>query len=221
MLLLRFTPSLAQTTPTLEFAAGAGNPTSNGPSVTNQVITFQNNTNSPGGNTFTGFTPATTAAFSLSNQQYTLPTTQLSTGLGVAFGTRINTSGAAPVASGLFQTVDAIGSSGNANYTSANGVNGGIDVAANMAVELFTSAQPLPATVPANARYRYADLVITFSQPTVNPLLEHVQEMVVFGLLVLVRRINTKVQGHKIAGFATARHQIDQADARDHAMYVA
>ena len=162
--------TLAQTIPTLEFAAGAGNPTGNGPSIANQVITFQNNTNNPTGTTFAAFAPTTIVTFSLSNQKYTLPTTQLSTGLGVAFGTRINTAGAASVASGLFQTVDAIGTSTAASYTSASGVTGGIDVATNMAVEVFTSAQPLPATVPANARYQYADLTITFSQPTVNPV---------------------------------------------------
>ena len=161
--------ALAQT-PTLEFAAGAGNPTGNGPSVANQVITFQNNTNNPSGNTFAGFTPITTATFSLSNQQYTLPTSQLSTGTGVAFGTRINTAGAASVVSGLFQTVNAIGSSANANYNSANGTSGGIDVTTNEAVEIFTSAQPLPATVPANARYQFADLTVTFNQPVVNPV---------------------------------------------------
>jgi hypothetical protein len=159
-------------TPSLEFSSGAGNPIDNGPSIVNQVITFQNNTNNPTGTNFAAFSPTTTATFILSNQQYSLPTTQLSTGTGMAFGTRINTAGAASLASGLFQTVDAIGTSTNTSYTSAKGVNGGIDVATNRAVELFTSAQPLPATVPANARYRYADLTITFNQPTVNPVIQ-------------------------------------------------
>lgn len=36
----------------LEFAAGAGNPTGNGPTVANQVITFQKNTNNPSWSSF-------------------------------------------------------------------------------------------------------------------------------------------------------------------------
>jgi parallel beta-helix repeat protein len=165
-------PRMAQAqTPTLEFAAGANNPTTNGPTVTSQVITFQNNANNPSGNTFATYTPTTTVTFALSNQAYTQPTSQLSTGTGMAFGARSSSGGAAVTPGLLFDNVGTIGGSVNANYTSVNGVSGGIDVTTNKAVELFTSAQPLPATVPANARYSYADLTVTFSQPTVNPVL--------------------------------------------------
>lgn len=160
----------AQTVPTLEFAAGAGNPTGNGPTVNNQVITFQQNANNPTNNTFTAYTPTTTATFSLSNQQYTLPTTQLSTGTGVAFGAAINGGGTAALASPLFDFLNSIGGSTDANYSSANGVAGGIAVNANRGVEFFVSAQALPVNVPANSRYQFADLTITFNRAIVNPV---------------------------------------------------
>lgn len=44
--------AFSQTNPVLEFAAGAGNPTGNGPTVANQVITFQKNTNNPSWSSF-------------------------------------------------------------------------------------------------------------------------------------------------------------------------
>ena len=69
--------------PSLEFAAGAGNPTGNGP-VTSTTINFQNNTDNPTGNNFAAYTPNLNVNFSLSNQQFTLPT--VSTNTGMAFG---------------------------------------------------------------------------------------------------------------------------------------
>ncbi|NVO30567.1 right-handed parallel beta-helix repeat-containing protein [Hymenobacter lapidiphilus] len=160
----------AQTVSTLEFASGVGNPTGNGPTVANQVITFQANLNNPNNNTFTAYSPTTTATFSLSNQQYTQPTTQLSTGTGVAFGATINTTGGAALAEALFPTLNAYGASTDANYQATNGTSGGISVTANSGVEIFTSTEVLPNTVPANARYRYADLTITFNRAVVNPV---------------------------------------------------
>lgn len=164
--------SYAQT-PTLEFAANAGNPTGNGPSVANQVITFQNNTNNPTDNAFTAYTPTTTATFVLSNQQYSQPTNVLSTGSVVAFGATVNSGNgniAAP-ASALFPLMNAFGTPSNANFTSVNGVSGGIDVAVNRGVELFVSAMPLPATAPANARYQVADLTINFNRAIIDPVI--------------------------------------------------
>ena len=97
--------------PTLEFAAGAGNPTTNGPSVASQVITFQNNTNNPAGNTFAAYSPTLSATIALSNQQYTVPTNLLSTGKGVSFGA----SGNSPA--GIFQTLNAISGAPNTSFT--------------------------------------------------------------------------------------------------------
>jgi parallel beta-helix repeat protein len=167
------TSAQAQTVPTLEFFSGAGNPTGNGPTIANQVITFQANNNNPTGNTPSTYTPTTTATFALSNQQYSQPTTQLSTGTGVAFGATVNSGSgniAAPAAA-LFPLLNAYGASTNANYTSAFGVNGGIDVASNRGTEIFVSAMPLPANVPMNSRYACADLTITFNRAVVNPVI--------------------------------------------------
>jgi len=162
--------ALAQT-PTLEFAAGAGNSTTaTGPTVANQVITFQNNANNPNDNVFTAYTPTTTATFSLSNQQYTAVTGG-GTGAGESFGT--TTSNNAATATALFPLMNAVGGSSNANYTSASPVaaGSGIAVTANRSLWLFTAAQALPANAPTNARYQYADLTITFSQAVNNPVI--------------------------------------------------
>jgi hypothetical protein len=164
------TAALAQT-PTLEFASGAGNPTASGPSVARQLITFQNNTTNPSTNAMTAYSPAVTTTFALTNQQFTLPTSRIASGGGVAFGTGLTTTSGTAPAFALFPLLNAVGGSSNANYTSTSGVTGGIDVAANSGVEVFTSVEPLPATLPANtARYQYADLVLTFNQAVVNPV---------------------------------------------------
>ena len=156
---------------TLEFAPGAGNTTANGPTVASQSVTFQNNTTNPTSNTMTAYSPALTTSFALSNQQYTLPTSRIASGAGVSFGAGLSiTSGTAP-ALAIFPLLNAVGGSSNANYTSTSGVTGGIDVAANSGIEVFTSVEPLPSSVPANtARYRYADLTLTFSKALVNPV---------------------------------------------------
>ncbi|GAB3588685.1 T9SS type A sorting domain-containing protein [Hymenobacter daeguensis] len=154
----------------MEFTTGAGNPSGNGPTVANQLITFQKNTNNPSGNTFAAYTPTTTATLSLSNQQYTLPTTKIATGTGVAFGGNINNTG--PLAPGLaiFPNVGAVGSSTNANYSSLDGVSGGIDVTANNGVEVFVSTEPLASNASTNVRYQFADLTITFNRAVFNPV---------------------------------------------------
>lgn len=161
-------------TPALEFAAGAGNPAGNGPTIANQVITFQNNTNNPAGNTFAAFTPVTTATFSLTNQQRTMIP---SPGVGVMFGGTTSVSSSAPVASALFPLINSIGSPSNTNFTSANPTTGtGIDVAANRNVEIFTSVRPLYEsnsalpTTSTKVRYQFADLIVTFNKSVNNPI---------------------------------------------------
>uniref|UniRef100_UPI000A50FBB8 hypothetical protein n=1 Tax=Hymenobacter terrenus TaxID=1629124 RepID=UPI000A50FBB8 len=167
---LLFSPVLAQST--LEFAPGAGNPTGSGPSIAPQVITFQNNPDNPVANTFTPFTPTTTATFTLSNQQYALsPLTQMSTGTGVAFGAGGNSAGTLAIATELFPAMTAIGSSTDANYTSVSGATGGLSTTANNEVKLYASVEGIPATAPANARYQFADLTITFNRAVVNPVI--------------------------------------------------
>jgi uncharacterized repeat protein (TIGR01451 family) len=168
-------PRLVQAqTPTLEFAPGAGNPTGNGPVNTDQVITFQNNTNNPTASTFAPYAPAVTATFSLSNQQFTGQS--YTPGTGVSYGV-IPGTGTATAAAPLFPAMNNIGLGGiatataNGYFTSTSGTTGGIDVTANNAVRLFLSTLPLAQPVPANQRYRYADLTITFNRTVVNPVI--------------------------------------------------
>ncbi len=159
-------------TPTLEFAPGAGNSTANGPTAASQVVTFQNNLTNPNSNAMSAYSPAVTTTFALSNQQFTLPASRIAGGAGVAFGAGLSTTSGTAPAFALLPLLNAVGGSGNANYTSASGVTGGIDVAANSGAEVFTSVEPLPATLPANtARYQYADLTLTFSHAVVNPVI--------------------------------------------------
>lgn len=158
-------------TPTLEFAPGAGNSTANGPTAASQVVTFQNNLTNPATNAMSAYSPAVTTTFELSNQQFALPASRIAGGAGVAFGAGLSTTSGTAPAFALLPLLNAVGGSSNANYTSASGVNGGIDVAANSGAEVFTSVEPLPATLPANtARYQYADLTLTFSHAMVNPV---------------------------------------------------
>jgi len=139
--------------------------------VASQLITFQNNTTNPNTNAMTAYSPTVTTTFALSNQQFTLPTSRIASGAGVAFGAGLTTTSGTAPAFALFPLLNGLGGSSNANYTSANGVTGGIDVAANSGTEIFTSVEPLLATLPANtARYQYADLTLTFNRAVVNPV---------------------------------------------------
>ena len=170
--LLRPGSAQAQTTPTLEFAAGVGNPTGNGPTVANQVITFQKNTNNPGGNTFAAAVPTTTATFTLDNQQFTSNTSNPPTNTGVVFGAAIATVGGNATSAPLFPLMNAIGNSTNGNYTSTPGVGGGIAITNNRAVTLFNSVQALPPNASTTARLQFADLTITFNRAVTNPVIQ-------------------------------------------------
>ncbi|MEI9945674.1 MAG: T9SS type A sorting domain-containing protein [Chitinophagaceae bacterium] len=165
----------AQNKPALEFAAGAGNTTASGLSVANQVITFQNNTNNPSGNTFVTYTPTITATFSISNQQYTLPSTDISTTKGLNFGGDKNDNGKGAQGEERFPKMNLISTPSNSNFTSTTEVStgAGIDVATNKAVELFTSARALyNANASTSGRFYFGDLTITFNQPVTNPMLQ-------------------------------------------------
>jgi uncharacterized repeat protein (TIGR01451 family) len=165
-------PRLVQAqTPTLEFAPGVGNTTASGPVTTDQVITFQNNTDNPTANSFVAYAPTTTARFTLSNQQYMVANTQ---SRGVMFGGATNGGGVTgPAAYQLYPPMSIISGAASDNFTSTTGTTrAGIDVNTNHAVELFTDVAYLNNT--ANTRYQYADLTITFSQPMVNPVLHFV-----------------------------------------------
>ncbi len=159
----------------LEFSAGAGNPTGNGPTVSDQIITLQDNTNNPSGNTFSAYTPAKNVTFSLTNH---LRTMSAFPNVGLMFGGTVSTTVATPTPFSLFPLISGIGGSSNSHYTSINSISGsGIDIASNNSVAFYTSLYPLfesntPLPTPGNPiKLQYADIVITFNTPTSNPIL--------------------------------------------------
>lgn len=159
----------------LEFASTSLNPTGSGSTLSPQVITFLANTNNPAGNNFIEFSPVTTVSFSFTNQQYTLPTTELPTGTGMCFGANANNGSSLAAPYSVYAPMNINSSPANGNFTSLDqgGTNGlGIDVANNMAVSLFTSCRPLYNSGAATTgRFYYGDLVINFNKTVINPVL--------------------------------------------------
>jgi hypothetical protein len=159
----------------LEFASGSG-PAGNGSSITSQVATFQNNTNNPFGNIFTPFTtPTTTVTFSLSDQQFFVPSAWIPSNVTLVFGGTDNTRFESLVPSALFPVMSSVGGASDNNFTSLGPpqtAGTGISVANNYGVELFNSAMGLfTAGTSTTGRYYCATLTITFSSPLTNPVL--------------------------------------------------
>jgi hypothetical protein len=156
----------------LEMASG-GSPTTNGSTIASRMVTFQNNTNNPTGNTFVSFSPTTTVTYSLSNQQYALKTSQASNRASVSFGGTNNNSGSSVVGVPTYNTMNFISSPSNGDFSSLPSTVGqGIDVTANEGIELFTSAMGLYNTsAPSDSIYYMADLTLTFNEPVTDPVL--------------------------------------------------
>lgn len=158
---------------TLEFASGGG-PTGSGPSISPQVITFQNNTNNPTGTTFATFTPTTTVTFSLSNQQYTLPVTETATATPLMFGAGNTNATPAVTSYTYYNLLNAYSASVNGDYTSASTVTAGTGIAItkNYGLQVFTSAMELyHAGASTSGRYYIGNLTITFSAEVTNPVI--------------------------------------------------
>jgi len=158
----------------LEFASGGG-PAGGGASVANQVVTFKDNTNNPSGNTFVAYSsPTITTTFSFTNQQYTLPSTQMSVGLPMVFGAAINNGGSKALNASLYAQMSSLGSPVDNNFTSteANSTGTGISTTNNYATEFMVSAMPLyNAGVSTSGRYYMGDLNIQFSFPLTDPVI--------------------------------------------------
>lgn len=164
----------------LEMTTGAGNPTGNGPSISNQVITYQNNTNNPVGNTFSSFSsPTVTATYSLSNQQYTSISGLSGTyANGMSFGTALNSN---PYQ--LFPNLGILGSSPSTNFSSSpyfpgQGINAGTSgttpttTGLNRGLGMLFTTRPLQNAGSAlNGKYYYGDLTITFSTAVNRPII--------------------------------------------------
>jgi hypothetical protein len=158
--------------PALEMASGSAS-TATGYTTTSQTVTFQNNANNPTGNTFTPFSPTTTVTYSLSNQQYVLLASQATNRATVSFGGTNNNSASSEVGVPTFNTMNFISAAPSNDFSSLpSTVNKGIDVTANMAVELFTSCMGLYNSGKATTgTYYMADLTLTFNVPVTDPVL--------------------------------------------------
>jgi hypothetical protein len=159
----------------LEFAAGSG-PLSFGSSIASQVITFQENTLNPTAWSFSPYSsPTTTATFSLSNQQYTLPASQNPNGADVSFGATNNNSNQLITSVKIFSDMATISAPAAGDFTSTNfaGQAGlGMSMTQNYAVSMFTSAMGLyNANAPTNDSFYMANLTITFNTPVTNPVI--------------------------------------------------
>ena len=158
----------------LEFASGGG-PVGGGATVTPQVVTFKENTNNPGGNTFVAYSsPTITTTFSFTNQQYTLPTTQMSTGLPMVFGAAINNGGPKALNASFYAQMSSLGSPVDADFTSTELVTPGTGISCpnNYATEFMISAMPLyNAGLSTSGRYYMGDMNITFGVPVSDPVI--------------------------------------------------
>ena len=160
----------------LEFAAGSG-PTSFGSTIANQVITFQENTTNPTAWTFSPYSsPTTTATFSLSNQQYTLPASQNANGADVSFGATNNNSSQLITPAKIFPDMASISSPAANDFTAIDypGQTGeGMSMTQNYAISIFNSVEGLyNANAATNGTFYMANLTITFNTPVTNPVIQ-------------------------------------------------
>lgn len=136
--------------------------------LTSLTVTPRNNTNNPTGSVFAPVSPAPvpTVTFTLSNQQYSLPTSVTSTGTGSFIGTT--------GANTYFAPLSSVGTPSNSDFTSAGGAatGTGISTVFNHGVRLYNSSFPLASGGVGNLdRVHMADLTITFSVPVTDPIL--------------------------------------------------
>ena len=174
MTLMLFCSSLTYSQATIELlgAAGAGGPSGSGPVTTSQSVTFYTSS-------ATAYSPATTATYTLSNQQFA--TVEGNPGMpGALFGSATSpTTNVNTVASTLlYPLMNAISGSASTDYTACNScaAGTGINVAQDHSVEVMLVADALINSVSSsafalNARVQFADLTITFNRPVSNPVL--------------------------------------------------
>jgi Secretion system C-terminal sorting domain len=182
--------------PAMEFANGSG-PATTGSVLTNQAITFKNNALNPTTGTYTTLVPTTTATFSISNQQYTLPASQNPNGSVLSFGANVNGSGKIPTSMSTFSAMNTVSAAPNADFSATQyNVGAGISTSSNYAVELFTSSMGLyNANSPTNGTYYIANLTITFNLPVTDPVIQIVGLGGTFGALGLTSELSLITPG--------------------------
>ena len=158
---------------TIEFlgAAGVGGPAGVGPVTTAQVATFHTVA-------ATAYSPAITATYTITNQQFagiegnaTSPGTQMGGGITGTANTPVP-------GSNIYDLMNALSGSVNANYTACNScvAGTGIDVTANRSIQFNSYADALidaagTQLFALNTKVQYADITITFNRPVSNPML--------------------------------------------------
>lgn len=170
-LLLCAAHSAAQSTIEFLGAAGTGGPAGIGPVTTAQLVTFHVSA-------ATAFSPAITATYTLSNQQFTSIEGN-ATSPGTQFGGNITNAVNSPVpGSNIYDLMNALSGSVNANYTACNScaAGTGVDVTANRSIELTNFSDALINAAGTqlqayNARVQFVDMTITFNRPVSNPVL--------------------------------------------------
>ena len=152
----------SQTHPDLEMAAGASNPTGNGPVLTTS-INFQKNTNNPSGNTFVAYTPALSVTYTIANSRYTTTVNNSTTNIGYDLGAETL----------IFPTMNGNGAPVDANFTSSTSAAGtGMSVTSNNSVRFNIMTYPLRVNALAtNGTHAMSDLTITFNRPVNNPVI--------------------------------------------------
>ena len=159
----------------LEFAAGSG-PTSFGSTTASQTITFQENSANPTGWSFSPYSsPTTTATFSLSNQVYTLPTSQNPNRADVSFGATNNNGSQLISSAKIFPDMAAISTPAAGDFTALDypGQTGeGMSMTQNYAISVFNSVMGLyNANAAVKDSFYMANLTITFNTPVTDPVL--------------------------------------------------
>ncbi|MBS1605188.1 MAG: T9SS type A sorting domain-containing protein [Bacteroidetes bacterium] len=157
---------------TLEFTSSSASTTASGPSIASQAVTFyENRTNG----SYAAFSsPTTTVTVSLSNQQYTMSNSQISTRTGSAFGAGNNSFGNSASSLNFYMQMNAIGGASAGNFTAAGSLTSGtgISLTSNYGIEIFNSALALQnAGRSTSGRWYMADLTIAFNTPVNNPVI--------------------------------------------------
>ena len=171
--------SYGQPPATHEFTTSLVNPNLNSPKITNFIVNSYKNTDNP-----TGITAASNVhnvTFSLQNNQYTLPTTQLAPGVGLVMGGAQNSGGLLPLVTPVKTPMDLFSSPTSSIYSSApTNIGTGITLAAtgneNTQTTFFASANALQnnnggTSRPTNGRYLMGQIKITLPVNVNNPVL--------------------------------------------------
>lgn len=174
----------------IELFAGGGN-SAQGPTSTDQTVTFEANLNNPSDNIATTYSPNTTATYQItslySKSTYTSGGTRNQPNF--IFGAKLSSgtiSTTAYLASdNIYANLGAIGRPENSNFSATlanapssciNGwtclsTNGGIDISANHGLTFFAATTGLSA-LSTSGRHKVGTITISFNRPITNPVLQ-------------------------------------------------